>query len=451
MRRFVLLTLMIFVWKLVISASGDVLKLDTSVEMTGFSYENLNFSSNQSSGTASFYTQRIRLGLAGKFSTTEVGIKIQAIQIVGSTVPATAFSPVKNQLSWLKDLPYDRTDFTPFLENAYIIFHNISDLPVNLSIGRMPFAYGDGLILDDNENGLTGIKLNVAYPGNFSTDLFTVKVKELGSNDFDIQGIVSAYSFRDKKVELGYITEIDNSGSLYYQTNDIQPTKNIQRNFTDIRFSQNSKISDFSLEFAQQSGNLSMTNGNSISLGGYALVLKGALKAEKTKIGSVVGRAMLALNSGDDNPLSSGDSDENFAPTFTRKFSGINRRGYGELFAASVNDANWSLPDGWSGLNTINLGASFSPFDRFTFGVDYYLYSASQNFYRIGPETSSLEKVLGAKYSLGIEMNLLAEYAFSRYGRISFAFARYTPPNYPTIWPERTPAVKYILNFKGYF
>jgi len=438
MRKSILMFFLLTMTWAAASASGDILKLDTNVDFSGLSYVNLNFSSNQSSGTASFYTQRIRLGLSGKFKNTEVGIKIQALGIVGSSCPATGISPVENQLAWLKELPYDRTDFSPFLENAYVVMRNISELPLALTVGRFSLVYGDGLILDDNENGFTGIKLNVTYPKNFSTDIFTIKAREtFNHNDFDVLGAVGAYSFSDKKIELGYITETADSG-------------NTQRKFIDVRFSQSSKISEYSAEFAQQSGN-SSTGGNSIPLGGYATILKGALKAEKTRIGSVVGRAMFAFNTGDDNPLSNTDSDENFAPTFTRRFSGINRRGYGELFAATINDANWPLPTGWSGLNTINLGTSFSPFDRFTFGVDYYLYSASQNFYRIGPDTSSLERILGANYSLGIEMDLAARYNFSEYASVDFSFARYTPPNYPTIWPERTPAVKYTLTFKGYF
>jgi hypothetical protein len=105
------------------------------------------------------------------------------------------------------------------------------------------------------------------------------------------------------------------------------------------------------------------------------------------------------------------------------------------LFAATPYDAFFTLPSvDYSGLDTLNLGANFSPIYGWTLGVDYFLYAASKGP-KGAPTASGFERLFGAEFTLGVELDLFVKYVYSKYIETRFSYSRYTPPKFEALWP----------------
>jgi hypothetical protein len=157
---------------------------------------------------------------------------------------------------------------------------------------------------------------------------------------------------------------------------------------------------------------------------------------------------LLAINSGNSGTASG--TDGQFTPDLSKRFDGLERVGYGKLFAASTYDSFFPIPNTYSGIDTLNVGTDFSPWYGWNFGVGYFLYSASQGP-NGAPNSSGFERIFGAEFTLGIELDLSAKYEFSKYLQSEFSYSRYTPPNFSIYWPKRDPATYYKLEIAAKF
>lgn len=436
-----------------ILASGTLaaatLDIETDYRLRGISYPNIDFNTTTSTDTAAYYSQRLQLSLTGKFPEgIEIGSKITALGVAGST-------------STIFPVPYPNTDMSPFIETAYVKLTNFADLPVDVTAGKQNITIGNGFIISDNGQGFTGFRVAGGYDTPIPLtrvvlplrgEFFTMKVKEnFGpKSDLDLNGILFNTTWKDNFWEIAYFEQQDYSGTPYFRSVSI-PTKAIVKQFYDVRFERKEGTqARYGFEYAKQGGYVTTAAGQSINFSGTGFVASGELIGEKTKLGRVEAHALVAYNSGEDN-TGVFEDDGAFSPDFTHRFDGLEMAGYGELFAATPLGSFFTLPStAFSGIDTLNLGAEFSPLYAWALGVDYFLYAASQGP-KGAPTASGIERIYGAEFTLGVELDLSVKYTYSKYVETRFTFSRYTPPNYSVLWPRTDPAVRYLFEVSAKF
>jgi hypothetical protein len=264
-------------------------------------------------------------------------------------------------------------------------------------------------------------------------------------------GLVNKITSGKYEYQISYFTDNDASGSQYIKGNNAFPSTSINKNFYDFFMTRKEAISNIRFEIAKENGSAKNAAGDSISLDGMGYNIYGELIGEKTKLGKVAAHAQIAYATGDNNPNTFTD-DGSFNPGQTRRFDGLERVGYGELFAASPYDSLLPLPANsyYSGLDTLNVGVDFSPMYGWNFGVDYFYFAASLGP-QGAPDASGFEKLYGANFSLGVEMDLYIKFTHSKYVESKFSFSRYTPPAFIVFWPTSDPATRYQFELSAKF
>ncbi len=442
---------------LVLAATGtrnvwaSSLDIETDYRLRGVTFSNTHFDSTVSTDSFSYYSQRLQLSVKGNFvPDIEIGTKLTALGVAGST---STFIPVG----------YPNTDMQPFIETAYVKITNFAEQPVDVTIGKQNIGIGNGMIFDDNGIGFTGFKLHGRYDWRLPLDttLFSYKVAEnfKPNTDKDIFGITEGTTWKEQLIELSYFQQQDFSGALYTkgQPSSQDPnlthsmlTSRIVKTFIDLHLNHEEKISGYDFEIAKQGGVASaLLSDTQIPFDSLGYVISGKLIGEKTKLGKVKAMAAFAYASGDDNLGLSG-TDKSFSPDMCRRYDGLERAGYGELQAATPTDLFLPAPSAYSGINTLTIGADFTPLYAWTFGVTYYLYSASQGP-KGAPEASGLERLFNAEFSLGEELDLTIKFEYSKYCEIRYSFNRYTPPTFTAFWPKNDPATRMQLEVGTHF
>jgi hypothetical protein len=453
----------------VVSAASS-LSLDNDYRVRGVLIYNTNFNNNSSSGTYSYYSQRLNLTLTGKFNEEssdgiEVCTRISALGVAGSTA---SLSGITNSTNTVAAYPYPNTDFVPFINYAYVKINKLGDTPITVIAGQQPFNYGNGLIVADNGAGHMGFRVygnyeipipNFMKRGNYSipvkSEFFTARIAEAGGlhpgYGHDLYGLVNTINSGLFEYQISYFEDCDASGSPYFKGSNAFPTNSINKNFLDFYMTRKENISNIRVEIAKESGAATDTSGNQITLDGLGYVVYGELIGEKTKLGKVAAHAQIAYASGDSNP-NTFDNDGSFNPGQTRRFDGLERVGYGELFAASPFDAFLPLPlnSYYSGIDTLNVGVDISPIYGWNLGVDYFYFAASQGP-QGAPDASGFEKLYGANFSLGVEMDLYVKFTHSKYVESRFSYCRYTPPSFIVFWPTSDPATRYQFELSAKF
>ncbi|OGS24193.1 MAG: hypothetical protein A2314_06220 [Elusimicrobia bacterium RIFOXYB2_FULL_50_12] len=442
MKKFILI-LFVCVSMLSCSPLGAAsLRIDTDYRLRGVSFSNVDFDASTSTDAIHYYSQQLKIAITGRpADKIEIGTKITSLGVVGST--NTIFA-----------VPYPRTDFTPYIENAYLKLENFSDIPLDIIIGKQSIIFGDGLVISDNGAGFNALRFIGRYdkPLPLQAEIFTAKISEnfRPNSDHDLYGGVLQTTWRNLLWEIGYFEDNDASGSKYRQGGLETGTQAIVKQFYDFRIGKKEDIAAYQFEIVKQGGYVKKTDNSSINLDGMGYLAYGHLVGEKTKLGKVKAHALLQVSSGDDNTSALDDADESFSPDFTRRYDGIERAGYGELFAATPSDSFFALPAPYSGIGTLSVGAEFSPLYAWTFGATYFLYSASQGP-RGAPNASGFERLFGAEFALGVELDLSVEYVHSKYTAARFSFNRYTPPHYDIYWPKTEPDGRYQLEITTRF
>lgn len=423
------------------SSYASSLTVETDYRLRGVSFGNNDFDTATSSDTQSYYTQRVQVTIGGSFNGgIRIVTKLTALGVVGST--ATFFST-----------PYPNTSLTPFVENAYVILKDFNDAPIDIYAGKQPLVYGDGLIISDNGLGANALRVvgRIAWPGPWVAELMTAKLATQfkPGSDTDIYGFVSTTEWKKHQWELGYFQYVNKSGYLYAPvggTPDI--ARKAVKEYYDIRVGRRDGQSFYQLELAKQTGRITRADDSAVGLNGMGYTIRGELYGKNTRLGTVTARTFLSKASGNDPSHS--DSDGSFSPDLTRRYDGLERAGHGQLFAATPSDSYFILPADYSGINTLSLGADFSPLYAWKFAVDYFLYSASVGP-RGAPAASGFERLFGAEYSLGVEMDIGVTYTHSKYVSTSLYYNRYTPPQFETFWPHAQSATRYQFEISARF
>lgn len=417
------------------------LTVETDYRLRGIAFGNNDFDVSSSTDARSYYSQRVQVTLGGTFSPgVRIVTKITALGVVGST-------------STLFTTPYPNTTMTPYVENAYVVLTNVNDLPVDIIAGKQPLTYGDGLIIADNGIGFNAFRLtgHVPWPMKWDIELMTAKLTDnfRPDSDTDLYGGVASVDWKKHHWEAGYFRYINDSGYVYTplgRASDI--TKEVFKQFYDFRVGRRDDLSLYQFEIVKQSGYITGSNNTNITLDGMGYTIRGELYGKNTKLGNVTARTFLAIASGND-PQNTG-TDTAFTPDLTRRYDGLERAGSGQLFAATPTDAFYTLPAAYSGINTLSLGAEFSPIYAWFFSVDYFLYSASVGP-RGAPVASGFERLFGGEFSIGVEMDLSVKFVHSKYVDASLCYSRYTPPKFETFWPHSDPATRYQFEISAKF
>lgn len=427
--------------------SATTLIVETDMDLNGISYSNLDYNNITSTDAVSFYAQRLRLGVGGKFAPgVEIMARIQSLGVVGSTSTALPTS-----LAGFRMHPYPNISGVPFVEHLYFKLTEFDGYPAVLTIGRQPFDVGDGL-LSDNSAGINALKLRVNYPEKLTADIFTAKVSEgfYADSDFDVYGLDLSYALDKDRIILIYVSEQDSTGTLY-ERGIPAPTSRIVRNFLKMGVKRRDEFGEYRATYARGSGEIQFAEAaGAVGLDSYAWEISGNLRSKYTKLGEVSAGLFISMFSGEDDSLATGDKDSEFRPSLARRYNGLEPYGHGRLFGAAYNSAAIDLPEGYSGINTVGIHFDFSPFYRWTFGVDYFLFSSSEHPLRPLSEASGFERLLGAKYSLGAEMDLSVKCQLSKNLAAAFGYFRYTPP-LEVFWEFKEPLSKYALDFSARF
>ncbi|MDR1196494.1 MAG: hypothetical protein LBL00_08480 [Endomicrobium sp.] len=383
------------------------LVLDYDLRFTAASYSNLDYTYKEAK-SESVYRQYLGVNIIGKFDDRiEMSAKLASYGISGKQNEAF-------------DMPYLREKFSFFLESAYLNFKSETDafIPYVLTFGKQYFTAGDGFIIDSNQNGLLGARVKADILDSFSVDVFAGKVDNI---DFSVYGGSIKFKIAPA-IEIGIYQERNDTGFAYEKgvvsDSGVYTINSDIKTFYDIRLTGGNQKYKYRLEAAQQTGQLvrsSMTD--TVDYDVFAFVAEGSWKGQILKMEANAKMVFSYAQAEDEN---------SFSPTFARRYDGLQRIGYGTLFAASGGDSFLILPYGYRGINTIGVNFDVFPWKFLQTGLGFYMYSASDAPPDAGD--AGFAKLYGAKADLGNEIDFSVKYEYLNYFDIRFGFAVYTPP-----------------------
>lgn len=363
------------------------------------------------SGTLNYYSQSARLSLATELSPgVDVDFRIRSLNVWGLEGSGAPLAR------------YPAADGTPWVERAAARLTGLAWNRLTLTLGRQPFLLGDGVLVSDDELGFNGLRADVKLPKNLDLTLFTAKISEsLGTGD-DSDLILGSLGFsRDiNRWELSWLREKTGAASVYQLATGTAAATDVRRDFIDLRLFGDLKDAYYKLELAFESGEAQIGGANT-SIGGSGQRIELGAQTDASRWGRFGVKALYASGSGDD--AGTPTKDESFQPSFTRRWDGFERAGFGSYFGASLSDVfnasapfsngGSGLPLGASGVKTLGLGLSTVQKVKWTASLDYYLFD-------------SRVKVSGLN-SLGSEADLTLVYRHSGYVTFAAGAAYFFP------------------------
>ncbi|MBI4054735.1 MAG: hypothetical protein HY402_01225 [Elusimicrobia bacterium] len=422
-------------------------KLDVQADyrLRGVTYSNVDLDSDTSDSQA-FYSQKALLGLilkdislgtrGGKEQKLEVALRLQALNLAGST------SSVR--------IPFDRiasrypsTDFTPWFQHAYLQASDLLGWDWKLTVGRQPFKLGGGLILDDDDLGFTGIKIEAALPWwKMQTQLFTAKAREgqTGDADADLHGISLKVPTQGTWA-FSYLLERNRTlGTLLGRR-----VGTAAKSFLGAHYLLQWENLTFDGEAAWQVGQAESRDPaqGDIDFSGFGAIAQGAWRQPLgRRFGVGYARLLFGMGSGDH--FSTSDKDEAFFPGFGHRFDGLERAGLGQYFGATLYDALASTtatrtglhPD-VSGIQVVGMGLTPPPWKGIFLDLDFFSFRAS--------ESRSIHRSLGDEFDLQLRYPI----ADHLYARASAAFFSPGPALKPA--GSKGSSQRYLLEIRGRF
>jgi len=426
------------------TARAASLDVTAAYKLKATSYSNLNYNTSVKNNH-SFIANDARLGIAvrripletrgGEEVTMDLGIVLRAIGVSGST--GTIASPFDRVASY-----YPSSDLTPFIENAYLKVHRLWGYPWEATFGRQTYRLGGGLLLDDDGAGLTGavargelpwwnmkiegFLFNDRNPLNTSTpnslDLAGLSVDLPGEGVWQLNQLIE----RDRSVQTVYGCSY--TGMPAGQNGCV--VSKAFRSFTSVRYQISYGPMVFDGEAAMQKGYATPTGpspaGNHITYNGNAQVVRMKWKQSLYKTGEGIARVAVARGTGDKPGTPT--TDEAFFPTRGHRYNGLERVGFGELFAATAYDAfggnfstttNSGLRNGASGIMVVGAGFTPPAYKSFTLDIDFFLYQAER--ISSGSSTLGTEWDFRLRYPIRDALNIAATAAYFRAGKFTDA------------------------------
>lgn len=393
---------------LLLSAHAHATSLDVTTEyrMRGLNYKNLNFS--QEGNDHSFLSQSARLGIAfNDIALGEVGgvpesmdiiTRLRALGVTGSTT--TTFPAPFDRAA----AQYPSADFTPFFEHAFIRMHNLMGYNWQLTVGRQPFTLGSGLLLDDNGAGLMGYRARTALPwAGIKVESFAFQAQTRNTTFGPSNLTLLGASFElpaEGTWQLHQLIERDRT-TQRVAVNGC-PINNPARTgclvgratrwFSSLRYQLNWGPMVFDGEAAIQRGAANPTGptpiANHVTFRGNAQVVRAKWKqtfyTRKSTGQKIRGIARLSVARGTGDDPNTTTTDEAFFPSHGSRYDGLERKGFGELFAATPYDGFGGhstttasgLPIGVSGIIAVGMGITPPAWRGIITDIDYFLYQA---------------------------------------------------------------------------
>ncbi|MEK7388774.1 MAG: hypothetical protein AAB036_03660 [Elusimicrobiota bacterium] len=431
-----------FLLSLGLGASAHAAGLDVSAsyKMKASAYSNLHYNINDRNNH-SFIANDARLGIAvrkiplegqgGGDASMDLGLVLHALGVAGST---TALASPFNRVAAY----YPNTDLTPFIENAYVRVNRLWGYPWEATFGRQSFRLGSGLLLDDDGAGLTGASLSVELPwAAMKAEAFIFNdrnpLNSAGPSSLDLFG--GSLELPTEGVwQINQLFERDRSANqiVYGCSYSANPTldgcavSKAFRSFTSLRYQISYGPMVFDGEAAMQRGTAVPTGTSPsperINFNGNAQVVRMKWKQSLYKSREGIARASVARGSGDQPGTQA--TDEAFFPSRGHRHNGLERAGFGELFAATPYDGfggNYStstpngLASGASGLIVVGFGYTPPAYRGFALDVDYFLYQAER--IRSGSRTLGMEWDVRLRYPIRDQFNLAASMAYFKAGK----------------------------------
>lgn len=362
-------------------ATAAKLDLMLDTEIKAASYGNVNFA-DPTPYNAGFFTQNAGAGFTIKNikpslahdTSIDISIKLRAVGVSGSTAP---YRPPFDQAADR----YPSTSFVPYMENAYVRVNNIFNSRMAFTAGRQPFKLATGMTLSDDGLGFGGFSLKqdkALWDIGWQAFAFVPYTAQQGASEVYITG-ASLSLPAEGLWQLYSFWELDNRT----QTVLAQQMNKATRMFSGISYSMRIGNMAFEGEGAIQRGTAkSGGGGNSISYKGYAFIASGRWTQSLMKLGTGAARLSIGRASGDRTDTAS--TDEAFFPSFGHRYNGLERSGFGEVFASSLYDAMGGtattangLPAGVSGIQMINFGLTLPPVKGIITELDYYAFEAA--------------------------------------------------------------------------
>lgn len=453
------LALAVLLATLASTASAASLDVTAAYKMKALSYSNLNYNTADKN-SHSFITNDARLGVAvrkipletshGEEVTMDLGLVLHALGVSGSTVAAAA--PFSRIASY-----YPSSDLTPFIENAYLRVHKLWGYPWEATFGRQSFRLGSGLLLDDDGAGLTGVSARGELPWlgmklegfvfNDRNPLYSQAPNSLDlfglSLDLPLEGVWQLNQLFERDRSLGTVYGCNYLGNTNLDGCSVSKT---MKSFTSARYQISYGPVVFDGEAAIEKGAATPTGvlpaPNHITYNGNAQVVKMKWKQGFYKTGQGIARASVARGSGDKPGTQT--TDEAFMPSRGHRYAGLERSGFGDLFAATPYDAfggNNStstasgLANGASGIVAVGFGFTPPAYRGFTIDLDYFLYQAER--IRSGSRTLGMEWDAKVRYPIRDQLSLAASFAYFKAGKATD--------------PGRSIARKYAFEVAGRF
>lgn len=395
------------------------LDLTSEVGMKGVSLTNINFAQpNPSKDFA--YLQTAALGIAVKDlrptqageMTLDVNLRLRAYGVSGST---TVLSSPYNAIA----SRYPNSSMVPYFEDAYMRVNHLFDWNLTMQAGRMPFMLASGMTLSDDNLGLTGVTLRRDKVfKTFDLQLFALQPKgtEAQSKSVDLAGM-SVTIPGEGLWELYSYFDFDKNTATAASGTAVS-ARTIQ--FTGISYTLKYGFLSFTGEGVMQGGSANKTDGTGkINYSGSAFALSGKWVQPFGRFGT--GEARISYGHGSGDKYSTPDTDEAFFPDFGHRYNGLERSGYGDLFAASLYDAaggdsstKTGLPAGVSGIQVVNLGLTLPAYRNMYLSLDYYTYEADRN-------ANNSCKVLGSEFDFRLN------YPIGQAFNLNLTYAKFTP------------------------
>lgn len=376
---------MIFTLFLFSLLSASTLQMDVEYQPSYMYFSDLDLTDGIQD-SLNLFTSRLTFKTSYQKEKFEIGFKLQSIGIAGSTSPFHL-----KGLKWEKIYPISvvKTNFEPFIEQAYIKLIEPFLLPVNLVIGKQEFQLDEGFIISDNTFGLFGFSAYIFYPVNFtSTFFYFLPYRTIVGDELNTLGLHIKTKLQNHIAAVSYIVKNDKLQITYTNLKE-----EVISSFITLNIGRTFEKYYYNLFISYQGGRTSSTE-----VSAYAFMVNGGIKIEE-KIGKASLDILLFHRSGDEK---NSKENEEFKAVLTKRFDGLNRKGIGNLFSVNNYDTFFPMQENYSGLTSLGFNFYISPkiLDKFNFTASSHIFFADKK-----PKNSKNE--LGSEFDFGITYSLL--------------------------------------------
>ena len=390
---------LIFLISTIILLTGNLKALKLDINMDNYfsikSLNNLKYGSrnynlsyyNQNS-YLSFTLKNIVLEKADTFMDVSIGIRFMSINSSTKTLTSPYITDIYTY--------YDSKNMVFYPDKSYLKIYNFPKNKTSLMIGRFPFTLSSGMVIDDNQKGFNGIKIDLddgLYTDNLNLFYFQPEEYKSPKTTHHLFGMNVKRSFGDGNWQIYYVNdrangEGENINYYFKETN---------KKFYGTSYYIDKENMSYMLDVVFEGGKSINISEQKIKHESYAYNIKTGWKMNIPVIGKTKARFNFIKSSGNNSNIS--NKDKSFFSSFAKRYNAFERYGLGEIYKASIYDTS-KTTDSFTGFNSklsglrvSNLGFDID-YKKGKFLVDYFNYKATQSI------NLSLSKFLGYEYNI---------------------------------------------------